>query len=225
MVRAQTAAPSTRVFALTTGTLGLIAVGILVLTITPRQQGSPIAISATTTTAAAAVNGLPAGTSEVPGTARPAALAGRGPATALSIAVEPALATPIGDGRMALITDDAMVGHNADRIAVRLPSGRTGSGRIVERSGGAWLIELGQAESGHQIARQRPKGSEIVTVMASPPVTIALADIATLDIDEGTAVLDQDGNLVGICSHRRSDGSVRLIEVKAEGGDATNAGP
>ena len=221
MVRAQTAAPSTRVFALTTGTLGLVAVGILVLTVTPHQQESPIAISATTTPVASE---LPAGASDVPDTARPAALAARRPATTRSITAEPALATPIGDGRLALITDDAMVGHNADRIDVLLPSGRTGSGRIVEQSGGAWLIELGQAESGHQIARRRPKGSEIVTVMASPPVTIALADIASIDIDEGTAVLDEDGNLVGICSHRHSDGSVRLIEVRSEAGDATNDG-
>lgn len=207
-------------FALTTGTLGLIAVGILVLTVTPRGHEAPIAISATTTPAA---SGLPAGTPEVPDTVRPAALAARGPVTTRSIAAEPALATPIGDGRLALITDDAMVGHNADRIDVVLPSGRTGSGRIVEQSGGAWLIELGQIESGHQIARQRPKGSEIVTVMASPPVTIALADLATIDIDEGTAVLDQDGNLVGICSRRHSDGKVRLIEVRTGVGDATNA--
>ena len=205
---------------MTTGTIGLIAVGILILTITPHRQDSPIAISATTTPGAA--SGRPVDGSEVPDTARPAALAARSTPTTRPVTAEPALATPIGDGRMALITDDAMVGHNVDRVAVRLPSGRSGSGRLVERSGDAWLIELDEADTGHRIARQRPQGSEIVSVMASPPVTIALADIITLDIDEGTAVLDRSGDLIGICSHRHSDGSVRLIEVTTEVADATS---
>ena len=43
---------------------------------------------------------------------------------------------------------------------------------VIEQSGDTWLIELHESETGHDIARQRPASSEIVTVMQSPPITI-----------------------------------------------------
>jgi hypothetical protein len=218
IVRAQGAAPSTRVFALTTGSLGLLAVGVLILTVTPRGHDAPIAISATTTPVAIAapetrVDSL-----------RPA-FATRGSGTTEMASLQHALATPIGDGRTAVITDNALKGHDGDEIEVRLPSGRLAAGQVIEKSGSTWLIELYDAESGHEIATDRPASSEIVTVMMSPPVTVVLADIGTLDIGEGTAVLDRDGNLVGICTHRKGDGKVRLIEVRAELVGATSGVP
>jgi hypothetical protein len=95
---------------------------------------------------------------------------------------------------------------------------------VIGKTGDTWLIALDEAGTGHEIASERPTSSEIVTVMNSPPVTIELAEIATLDIDEGTAVLDSDGDLVGICT-RRANGEVRLIEVRAELVDATSDVP
>lgn len=228
-MRAQRAAPSARVFALTTGTLGLLAVAVLILTITPRHQDAPIAISATTTPATTPATIAPAtraggdaALTEAAGS-RPA-FAVRGSVTAEAVSLQHALATPIGDGRLALATVDALIVDEGDRIEVRLPSGRVGSARAITRAGDTWLIELHQAETGHEIATTRPAGSEVVTVMESPPVKIALADIGTLDIAEGTAVLDSDGDLVGLCSRRRGDGEVRLIEVSAELVGATSAG-
>jgi hypothetical protein len=223
-LRAQSAAPSTRVFALTTGTLGLLAVGVLILTVTPRRLDAPIAISASTTPATAPVN-----TPNRSDAARPAALApafaGRGAVTTDLVSIQQALATPIGDGRLAVITEDAVIADHGDRIEVRLASGQSGSGLVIGKSGDTWLIALDQANgTGHEIASERPTSSEIVTVMNSPPVTIELAEIATLDIDEGTAVLDSDGDLVGICT-RRNNGEVRLIEVRAELVDATSDVP
>jgi hypothetical protein len=217
-VRAQSAAPSTRVFALTTGSLGLLAVGVLILTVTPRGHDAPIAISATTTPAAIVVR-------ETRFDSRPPAFAARGSATTETASPQYPLATPIGDGRTAVITDNALEGHDGDEIEVRLPSGRLAAGQVMEKSGSTWLIELYDAESGHDIATDRPTSSEVVTVMMSPPVTIVLADIGTLDIGEGTAVLDRDGDLVGICTHRLSDGKVRLIEVRAELVGATSGAP
>ncbi len=152
-------------------------------------------------------------------------LAARGPVTTTGVATPRAVATPIGDGQMALITSDSVEGQATINVEVRLPSGRTGTARIVDRSGDVWLIELHQAEPGHAIAAGRPAGSEIVTVMATPPVTVAFADISKLDIREGTAVLDADGNLVGLCTRRRGDGSVRLLDVRAELVDATTVDP
>jgi len=221
-VRAQTAAPSTRMFALTTGTLGLLAVGVLILTVSPRRQDSPIAISATTTPAVSA-SAVPE--ADDPG-ATPTAIRTPTPGSVNTemVTLQHALATPIGDGRLAVITDDALGDRDGGHIEVRLRSGRVGSGDLVEKLGDTWLIELHQSEAGHDIASKRPNGSEIVTVMQSPPVTIVLAEIANFDIAEGTAVLDGDGDLVGICTRRRSDGKVRLMEIKAELADAANAG-
>jgi hypothetical protein len=223
MVRAQAAAPSTRVFALTTGTLGLLAVGILILAVTPRRQESPIAISATTTPAAVSAIG-----STDPGSARPATLAptfvGRATTTTIPATRQHAWATPIGKGNVAVVTRDAVAGHDAALVEVLLPSGRIGLGAVVSDIGEAWLIELQEAEPGHDLADGPPDDHEMVTVMASPPVTIAFADVDTLDLHEGTAVLDSRGDLVGICSHDGSDGRVRVIEISAGLVDATNDG-
>jgi hypothetical protein len=65
----------------------------------------------------------------------------------------------------------------------------------------------------------------MVTVMASPPITVAYDDIDTLAVEEGTAVIDGDGELVGICSRRAGSRHVRLIEVSAELDDATSVVP
>ncbi len=223
LVRAQAAAPSTRVFALTTGTLGLIAVGVLILAVTPRRQESPIAISATTTPAAVSVVG-----SSDPGSVRPAALAptfvGRGTTTTVATNGQHAWATPIDEGIMAIVTREAMTSLDATRVEVLLPSGRVGLGEIIGYVGDALLIELQESEPGHRVANGPPGDAEIVTVMASPPVTIAFADVGTLDLHEGTAVLDSRGDLVGICSHDESDGRVRVIEINADLVDATNDG-
>jgi hypothetical protein len=235
-LRAQPAAPSTRMFAFTTGTLGLLAIGMLIFIVTPRRQESPIAISATTTpiSSVTALTAAPSSTPGQPGSNRPVALApafaARGPLTAVSPQPQHALATPIGDGHLALITGVALasLGTNSlddPAIDVQLPSGRVGSGTIVEQSGDTWLIELSQPEAGHGIANSRPIGAEIVTVMDSPPVTIAFADVATLDVPEGAAVLDHAGDLVGLCTRRRGDGQVSVIEIRAEHVAATSDAP
>lgn len=223
-------------FAFTTGTLGLLAVGMLIFIVTPRRQESPIAISATTTpiSSLADAGDAPDTTVGRAGSTRPAALtpafAARGPLLTVDPQPRHALATPIGDGHLALITGAALasLGTNSlddPAIDVQLPSGRVGSGTIVEQSGDAWLIELSQPEAGHGIATSRPIGAEIVTVMDSPPVTIAFADVATLDVPEGAAVLDHAGDLVGLCTRRGGDGQVSVIEIRAERVVATSDAP
>ena len=52
------------------------------------------------------------------------------------------------------------------------------------------------------IAATPPDPDDIVTVLAEPPVTIAFAALTTLDAEEGTPVLDGDGELIGLCSQR-----------------------
>lgn len=60
--------------------------------------------------------------------------------------------------------------------------------------------------------------------MASPPITVAYDDVGDLAVEEGTAVLDDHGHLVGICS-RSVDDQVRLIEVSPELDAATSVVP
>ncbi len=203
-----------RVMALTTGTLGLLAVGLLMVTITPDRADSPIALIASTTPVA------------VQRALRPAALA---PAATdrLGFRSEPtgSLATPIGDGRFALVTRASLTETDGMVIDVRLPSGRTTAGSIVTASDGAVVVALAATEKGHRIAARRPLRTDIVVVMVDPPISVEYSEIDTVDAAEGTAVLDSDGSLVGLCSRRIGSDHVWLIEVPAELDAATSVVP
>lgn len=133
--------------AITTGTMGLLAIGLLMMTITPQRSDSPIAISASTTPASITA-GLRAPTALAPsGTGR---IGLRGETTGV-------LATPIGDGRFALITRASLVDTRRTVIDVRLPSGRLSAGSIVTASDDAVIVALATTEPGHTIARHRPR--------------------------------------------------------------------
>jgi hypothetical protein len=203
--RSEAASGISRLFAITTGSIGLLAVGMLMLAVTPGRSVAPIAISATTT----------------PVTNGPVALRGRAEA----------LATPIGEGRYALVTaidlaDDqggdpagARVGSAVD---VSVPGGRRHEARVVGRVGDTVVVELDVPEPGPRIAEDQPASHEVVTVLAEPPVTVVLDDLDSLDVAEGTAVLDDEGDLVGLCSGHE-DGT-RLLTVSDALVDATNGG-
>jgi hypothetical protein len=206
-----------RFLALATGTLGLLAVGLLMITITPQRTDSPILLSASTTPIATAQ-----------GAGRSAAAAIVPAATeAVGLRSESArvLATPIGDGRFALVTRESLAGSDDTVIDVRLPSGQMSAGSIVTASEDAVVVALAVTEPGHAIASDRPGDRDMVTVMATPPITVAYDDVDTLAVEEGTAVVDDDGNLVGICSRRSGSRHVRLIEVSAELDAATSVVP
>ena len=212
LLSAEGAAPSARAFALVTGTLGLLAVGALLLTVTPARQDSPIALGASTTLASF-------GTPEL--TVSPTALSPVGPTGALANpdrSVAPGhdtLATPIGDGRFGLVTSAALAGHAGATLSVRFTSGRVGVVEVVERSDDELvLVALPAGESGHPIAIDTPAADEIVTVMATPPITVPYAEVATLEVEEGTPVFDDAGGLVGLCS--RGSGVVLVIEPPDE---------
>ena len=178
-LRAQSAAPSTRVFALTTGTLGLLAVGVLILTVTPRRLDAPIAISASTTPATApAVGANPERVRRRPARRIGARL--RRPRRGHHRpGLDPAGA---GDTDRRRSPGDHHRGRRRRRLR-RSDRGAAGfgasqvPGEVIEKSGDTWLIALDEAETGHEIAGQRPTSSEMVTVMNSPPVTIELAEL------------------------------------------------
>lgn len=210
VLRAETSPSISRAFALTTGTLGLFAIAVLVLAVTPGDQPQPIAVSATTAPAAI---GSGVGSDLAAGEATIASARGvssAGPARPTTVS---ALATPIGEGRYALVSQAAIGGAAGSEVDLTLPSGRVTVGEIVERSGDTVLVALSDTEPGHDVAEQRPHDREVVTVMAEPPVTIAYADVSTLEVAEGTAVVDSDGHLVGLCTKSGHGRRVRLIVI------------
>lgn len=221
LLTAESAAPSTRVLALTTGTFGLLAVAVLVLTVTPHRNEAPIAIGVTTSPVASVAPAVASTPSDVRGIASGVAALSR-PLALTGPAVD-AIATPIESGRYAIVTLASARSAGDDELLVKLPSGRVATGTVVAVVGGAAVVELGEPEPGHRIARRRPAADAVVTVMSNPPVSIAYGEVDTLSVLEGTAVLDAEGALVGVCGHDRRTGRVVLIDVTAPLADATNA--
>lgn len=217
-----------RLLAITTGTVGLLAVGLILVTVTPRRADGPIALASTTTATTTATTAAPARIASGPpaSAARPIALApGPSVRSAGPVVARAALATPIGDGRFALVTRASLEPGGAVVVDVRLPSGRTSSGEIVTASEHAVVVALATAEQGHAVAHDRPADDEIVTIMATPPVEIRYADAHTVPADEGVAVLDASGDLIGLCTRRTDSDSTHIIEVVAELADATSVVP
>ncbi len=202
-----------RFLALVTGTLGLVAVGALMIAVTPNPSDAPVALIASTTPATSAqsisraVSLAPIATDRV----------------GLRADTVGVLATPIGDGRFALVTRASLVDADRSIIDVRLPSGRASAGSIVTASGDTVIVALMNTEPGHTIALDRPADGDLVTVMATPPIVVQFDDVDTLTVEEGTAVIDDDGHLVGLCS--RDSNRVRLIEISEALDDATSVVP
>jgi hypothetical protein len=192
---------STRGFAIATGSIGLVAVGILMIIVTPPAQDSPVAVSATTS----------------PSTARE--LPARATAPVAARAVAQALATPIGDGRRALITAPGATIRRGSELDVQLTNGPVVTAVVDATTAGVVVVSLASGANGHAIASSQPDPDEIVTVLAEPPVTIAFAALTTIDAEEGTPVLDGDGELIGLCSQRHGAGDdqpITLIDVTGD---------
>ncbi len=225
-MQAESAPSSHRFAAMASGAFGLMMIGILIMVVTPNGSVAPIAVSATTTPTLdqVATGGTLVAGVRSPITAPPVASAVSGTPGVVEVAlVPPALATPIGDGRRALVTRSAASENAGGRLDVVVPSGRQIDGRLVGRYGDTYVVELDEAEQARPIAAETPQGDDIVTVMTDPPVTVPLDSISNLQVDEGTAVLDAHGELIGLCSHDQISGRPQLIGVSVEPADATTA--
>lgn len=201
------------------GTVGLLAVCLLVLTFTPDLDDSPIAVSATTT---------PSG----PGGVR--ALSGIGAIGRFAsdddhddddttVRVQPAIATPIGDGRSALMTP-AAVRATADAFDVQLASGAVVEAAVMSTTpAGLVVVTIAVSDTAHDLAVDMPEPDEIVTVLTETPMTVPFGDIDELDLAEGTPVLDAEGALVGLCT--RTDGKATVVAVSGTSTTTTTAPP
>lgn len=209
MLQAEVAPPATRVFAFATGTAGLLAIALLMLVMTPDRSNQPLVVSATTSPASAvqAAAAATAGTTlieQVRGFGRTAFTPTR------------ALATPIGTGSHAIVLSAAVPDPLAAAIDVELPSGHETAATVIARDGAVIIVELDDTEPGHTVADRRPHDGEIVTVLSSPPVTVAFADVHALDVADGTAVIDSDGELVALCEGDHEQSGVRLVEINPD---------
>ena len=214
---------STRGFAIATGSIGLVAVGILMIVVTPQEQDAPVAVSATTSpftssaVTSSAVTASPATSSRA--TSREASGRTATPVAARSVAQ--ALATPIGDGRLALMTAPGSTIRRGSELDVQLTNGPVVTAVVDATAAGVVVVSIASGADGHEIAATQPDPEEIVTVLAEPPVTIAFAALTTLDAEEGTPVLDGDGELIGLCSQRHGAGDDQPITLIDVTGDVT----
>ena len=171
----------------TTATLGLLLIGMLAISMTPERAASP-------ETAASTISGL----RTVPATA--AALA------------QPPLVTPLGEAGWGVTTMSAVAGRSGRRVEARLPSGQIVDVEIVatDRSAGLTVVSLPAVE-GYELAATEPGPSDTVLVHTDPPRVVTMLELAALDVDEATPVLDEAGDLIGLCTYE--DDRVALATV------------
>lgn len=215
------------------GTLGLVLIGALAVMVTPRQESGPLAartgpsfvdpaalVPVTTALFEIALGeltsafGAPRAVAErTPGDRPPhTATTTVADTTGAPTGTVAALATPLQTG-VAIVTARSIGGRSAgDQIAVRLASGATADAEIVATFGHAAFVTLGSVpadEATHHVAASAPGDDDMVTVLLSPPQSIRLGELAAVGAPEGTAVVDADGQLVGLCTET-DDGSTGL---------------
>ncbi|MGH9134726.1 MAG: hypothetical protein ACRDZZ_12360 [Ilumatobacteraceae bacterium] len=207
---------TSRAIALVGGAAGMLAVALLVLTLAPRRTEAPVAVSSTSSPEAPASPQLTA----------PVSL-GRDVA---GLVVRP-LATPIGNEGLALTTSRALVeiADLAERpIDVELVTGHIASALVVdpgENGGIAWVaVDSGEFDHGLDVASDMPHADDIVTVLANPPMIVEFAQIEAIDaadVADGTPVVDDDGDVVGLCIQPDEGGNAGFIPIDELVGAAT----
>lgn len=201
------------------GTVGLLAVCLLVMTFTPGDDESPIAISATTTASdgGGGLRGL-SGIGAIGRFASEVDLDGDAP-----VRVRPALATPIGDGRSALMTSTP-AHRSGESFQVQLTSGVVVQAAVMQTSeDGLVVVTIASSDTAHDIADEPPAPDEIVTVLGETTMTVPFGEVDELDLAEGTPVLDADGALVGLCT--RTGGQAWILDVTGHDGDTSTSAP
>ncbi len=175
-----------RVLIVATATLSLALIGLLVLTVTPDRSPDPSSAGATTRSATVTFAALE----------RPSL----------------PMVTPIGDDGWAVTTTGAVAGRSGI-LSARLPSGDIVDVEIVttDKDSGLTVVSLPAPESGYDLAKGSLAPSDTVLVNGQPPRVVAMDELAALDVDEGTPVLDSDGHLVGLCTSSDHGTALRTV--------------
>jgi hypothetical protein len=130
------------------------------------------------------------------------------------------LVTPIGDDGWAITTTGAIRAHSGV-MSARLPSGDVVDVEIVDRNvdDGLTLVSLPTQTRGYHLARSRPAPTDMVVVHGTKTQFVEMVKVSTLDVEEGAAVVDDDGDLVGVCA--TTAGTVEVRSVSTLPGAAT----
>jgi hypothetical protein len=178
----------------TTATLSLLLIGLLVVTMTPERADSPQTASSTLSVE-------------------------RTPPAGLQQADLPVV-TPIGDDGVAVTTLSA-IGDRTGMLQARLPDGAIYDVELVATTDGLAVVALPEAAraDGYQLASSPPAPSDTVLVEARTPLVVSMTELAGLDVEEGTPVLDERGDLLGLCS--QAGGDMELMTVATMPRDPT----
>jgi hypothetical protein len=201
---------TSRTIALVGGAAGVLAVALLVLTLAPRRNDTPVAVSSTSSP-------------DTPTSAQLVAPASLGrDITGLSL--HP-IATPIGDDGLALTTSRSIFGVSQDDIRradnrlidVELVTGHVTRALVVdpgENGGIAWVsLDDGAYDHGLDVASDVPLADDVVTVLAHPPMLVEFAHIEQVEAADGTPVIDDDGDVVGLCMQDDDSGDVDFTPI------------
>jgi hypothetical protein len=134
--------------------------------------------------------------------------------------------TPIGDEGWGVTTKEAVDGESGWMHA-RLPSGAEVEIEVIGTDATTGLVVVTLPVSadthGYRLAADRPGPSDTVLVHADQPKVVPFVELADLDVEEGTPVLDAAGELVGLCTDSY-DGTT-LMTVDTMPGDTTTTEP
>jgi hypothetical protein len=191
---------SGRVIIATAATLSLLLVGLLVVSMTPDRAGTPQTVSATTSGSG-------------------------GSAVALEQPRLP-LVTPIGDDGWAITTTGA-VKASTGRMAARLPSGEVVDVDIVSRDeeAGFTVVSLPTQTSGYHLATNQPAPTDTVAVRGRRTQVVEMVKVSTLHVEEAAPVVDDDGDLVGLCSTAGGTVEVRTVSTMPAAASSSTTAP
>jgi hypothetical protein len=197
-------------------TVSLVLIGLLVFAITPDRNPAPIAANSTVSATATAAE--PSVVTAVSSTSAISATSAAITPTALPVV------TPVGKEGWAVTTRDALDGETGWTKA-RLPSGSVVDIEVIgsDPAGGLVVVTLpvSAAASGYELAAKRPAPSDTVVVNAEQPRVVPLDDLAYIDVEEATPVLDAAGALVGLCTDSQEGTTLMTVDTMP-GSDPTD---
>jgi hypothetical protein len=115
---------------------------------------------------------------------------------------------------------------SAGIIVVTLHSGVTTLASVIDVGDGAGLAVVRVAGDpddvapGFRIAANAPEHDDMVTVLSDEPITMPWQETADMDhasVADGTAVVDSEGDLVGVYTEHGDDGRIILIDDAVSG--------